>query len=94
MLRGATVVLFAADSERQGKNRFTKTVQTDQQGSFVARGLVPGEYVVCALMNHESGAESDLSYLKEIEKLGKRVELAASAAKTEDLVAAAGPSTE
>ncbi|HEU0006919.1 MAG TPA: hypothetical protein VFS12_13100, partial [Terriglobia bacterium] len=68
--------------------------QTDQQGSFVARGLVPGEYVVCALTNHESGAESDLSYLKEIEKLGKRVELAAGAAKTEELVAAAGPSTE
>ena len=94
VLRGATVVLFAADSERQSKSRFTKTVQTDQQGSFVARGLVPGEYVVCALTNHESGAESDLSYLKEIEKLGKRVELAAGAAKTEDLVAAAGPSTE
>ena len=94
VLRGATVVLFAADSERQSKSRFTKTVQTDQQGSFVARGLVPGEYVVCALTNHESGAESDLSYLKEVEKLGKRVELAAGAAKTEDLVAAAGPSTE
>ena len=94
VLRGSTVVLFPADPERQGKSRFTKTVQTDQQGSFVAKGLVPGEYVVCALQNHEAGAETDVSYLKEIEKLGKRVELTAGAAKTEDLVAAAGPATE
>ena len=55
---------------------------------------MPGEYLVCALLNHEAGAETDVSYLKEIEKLGKRVELAAGAAKTEDLVAAAGPSAE
>ncbi|MCI0624668.1 MAG: carboxypeptidase-like regulatory domain-containing protein [Acidobacteria bacterium] len=93
-LKGATVVFFAADPERQGKTRFTKTAQTDQQGSFVARGLVPGEYVVCALLNHEAGAESDVSYLREIEKLGKRVELTAGAAKTENLVAVAGPAAE
>ena len=94
VLRGSTVVLFPADPDRQSKSRFIKTVQTDQQGSFVAKGLVPGEYLVCALQNHEAGAETDISYLKEIEKLGKRVELAAGAAKTEDLVAAAGPATE
>ena len=94
VLRGSTVVLFAADPERQSKSRFTKTVQTDQQGSFVAKGLVPGEYVVCALLNHEAGAETDVSYLNEIEKMGKRVELTAGAAKTADLVAAAGPATE
>jgi len=94
VLRGATVVVFTSDPERQSKSRFVKTVQTDQQGSFDARGLVPGEYLVCALLTHEAGAETDVSYLKEIEKLGKRVELAAGAAKTEDLVAWAGPSTE
>jgi hypothetical protein len=94
VLRGATVVVFPSDPERQSKSRFVKTVQTDQQGSFDAKGLVPGEYLVCALLNHEAGAETDVSYLKEIEKLGKRVELAAGAAKTEDLVAAAGPSAE
>jgi hypothetical protein len=55
---------------------------------------VPGEYVVCALLTHEAGAETDVSYLKEIEKLGKRVELAAGTAKTDNLVASAGPSTE
>ena len=90
VLRGATVVLFAADPERQSKSRFIKTVQTDQQGSFVAQGRVPGKHVVCALLNHEAGAETDVSYPKEIEKLGRRVELAAGAAKTENLVAAAG----
>jgi len=94
VLRGATVVVFPSDPERQSKSRFVKTVQTDQQGSFDAKGLVPGEYLVCALLNHEAGAESDVSYLKEIEKLGKRVELVAGAAKTQDLVAAAGPATE
>jgi len=94
VLRGATVVLFAADPERQSKSRFSKTAQTDQQGSFVAKGLVPGEYVVCALLTHEAGAETDVSYLKEIEKLGKRVELAAGAAKTENLVAVPGPAAE
>ena len=94
VLRGATVVVFPSDPERQSKSRFVKTVQTDQQGSFDAKGLVPGEYLVCALLNHEAGAETDVSYLKEIEKLGKRVELAAGAAKTENLVAAPGPSAE
>ena len=94
VLRGATVVLFASDLERQSKSRFTRTVQTDQQGYFVAKGLVPGEYIACALTNHEAGAESDVSYLKEIEKLGKHVELTAGGAKTENLVAAAGPSAE
>jgi len=94
VLRGATVVVFPSDPDRQSKSRFVKTMQTDQQGSFDAKGLVPGEYVVCALLNHEAGAETDVSYLKEIEKLGKRVELAAGATKTEDLVAAAGPATE
>ena len=59
-----------------------------------SRPVVPGEYVVCALLNHEAGAETDVSYLKEIEKLGKQVELTAGAAKTADLVAAAGPATE
>jgi len=94
VLRGATVVVFPSDPERQSKSRFVKTVQTDQQGSFDAKGLVPGEYLVCALLTHEAGAETDVSYLKEIEKLGKRVELVAGAAKTQDLVAAAGPATE
>ena len=94
VLRGATVVVFPADPERQGKSRFIKTVQTDQQGSFDAKGLVPGEYLACALLNHEAGAESDVSYLKEIEKAGKRVELIAGSTKTENLVAVAGPSAE
>ena len=94
VLRGATVVVFPSDPERQSKSRFVKAVQTDQQGSFDAKGLVPGEYLVCALLSHEAGAETDVSYLKEIEKLGKRVELTAGAAKTADLVAAAGPATE
>jgi protocatechuate 3,4-dioxygenase beta subunit len=94
VLRGATVVVFPSDPERQSKSRFVKTVQTDQQGSYDAKGLVPGEYLVCALLSHEAGAETDVSYLKEIEKLGKRVELTAGTAKTENLVAAAGPATE
>ena len=94
VLRGATVVVFTSDPERQSKSRFVKTVQTDQQGSFDAKGLVPGEYLVCALLTHDAGAETDVSYLKEIEKLGKRIELAAGTAKTENLVASAGPSTE
>jgi hypothetical protein len=94
VLRGATVVVFPSDPERQSKSRFVKTVQTDQQGSFDAKGLVPGEYLVCALLTHDAGAETDVSYLKEIEKLGKRVELTAGTAKTENLVAVAGPSTE
>jgi protocatechuate 3,4-dioxygenase beta subunit len=94
VLRGATVVVFPSDPERQSKSRFVKAVQTDQQGSFDAKGLVPGEYLVCALLSHEAGAETDVSYLKEIEKLGKRVELTAGEAKTADLVAAAGPATE
>ncbi len=94
LVKGATVVLFAADPQRLGKTRFIKITQTDQQGSFVLKGVVPAEYVVCALINHEAGAETDAAFLQAVEKLGKRVELRAGASKTEDLTAAIAPKWE
>jgi hypothetical protein len=73
LVKDATVVLFSTDTGKRGVMRFTKTSQTDQRGSFFLKGIVPGEYVVCALLNQESGAESDPTYLNEIEKSAKGV---------------------
>jgi Carboxypeptidase regulatory-like domain len=94
VLKGATVILFPSSPERQGKLRFTKTSQTDQQGAFALKGIVPGEYVVCALINHEAGAESDVSYLRELEKSAKAVQLSSGGSKMENLVAMVAPATE
>jgi len=89
-LPGATVVLFSTNSEQRGSNsRFTKSAQADQEGRFSIRGIVPGEYAVCALSRHEPGAEENASFLKELETSAKQVKLSANQTHTESLVAVA-----
>ena len=62
--RGQPSWYLPPDSQnRGGQSRFTKTAQTDQSGRFSLEGLVPAEYRVCALTDHEPGRESELDYL-------------------------------
>lgn len=89
---GATVLVFAADSEFRGRHsRFTKTTQTDQRGRFSLKGLVPGEYLLCAVADHESGLESDLDYLSNLERDSERIELSSGQTTEESLVALPAP---
>ncbi|MEW5975631.1 MAG: carboxypeptidase regulatory-like domain-containing protein [Acidobacteriota bacterium] len=92
IIKGASVLLFSPDPELRASNsRFTRITQTDQNGAFSLRGLVPAEYLSCALLNFETGAESDPTYLKTLETLAQRVTLAPSENKTESLNAVPAP---
>lgn len=87
-VEGATVLVFAADSRnRGGQSRFTKTAQTDQSGRFSLEGLVPAEYRVCALTDHEPGRESELDYLISLERGSERIHLSPGQTVEESLVA-------
>lgn len=89
---GVTVLVFAADSQHRGlHSRFTKTTQTDQRGQFNLQGLVPGEYLLCAVADHESGLESDLDYLGSLERDSERIDLSSGQTMEESLVALPAP---
>ena len=89
---GATVLIFAPDSEFRGpSSRFTKTTQTDQRGRFSLKGLVPGEYLLCAVIDHEPGLESDLDYLSSLERDSERIEVSSGQTVEESLVALPAP---
>ena len=92
---GATILLFSTDPSRQGpRSRWTRTTQSDQQGTFQLRGLAPGEYLVCALLNHEAGQESAADYLLELAKNAKTVSISPRAKVTESLVIQPTPIVE
>jgi hypothetical protein len=94
-VKGATIVLFSADPGRQGpRSRWTRTTQSDQQGSFQLGGLAPGSYLVCALVNHESGAESSPDYLQELARFAKSVEIHPQSKISESLLAHPAPVVE
>ncbi len=89
---GATVLVFAADPRHRGSfSRFTRTKQTDQSGRFSLEGLVPAEYLVCALADHEAGREMDLDYLRTLEKDSERIDLSPGQTAHETLVALPTP---
>ena len=89
---GATVVVFAADSEHRGVfSRFTKTVHANQQGRFSIKGLPPARYLVCALTDHESGIEASLDYLRRLERDSEQIELSRGQTLEKDLVASPAP---
>lgn len=89
---GATVLVFADDPEHRGSaSRFTRTTQTDQKGQFSLEGLVPGEYLVCALGDHEAGNEMDPGYLERVEKDSERIDLSPGETVEGSLVALPAP---
>ena len=94
-VKGASIMLFSADPSRQGpRSRWTRTTQSDQQGSFQLRGLAPGEYLVCALLNHEAGAESLSDYLQELAKNAKTVSIRPRTKLSESLLVQPAPRVE
>jgi hypothetical protein len=89
---GASILLFPADARLIGPNsRYIRTVKTGQQGEFALQGLVPGEYKLCALLDHESGAEFDPEYLQGLDRVSKALTLSAGQATSETLEAVAPP---
>lgn len=90
--QAATVLVFAADSEYRGRHsRFTRRVRTDQRGQFSLKGLVPAEYLVCALTDLEYGLESNLDYLRNLERDAERIDLSQGQRLEKNLVALPAP---
>ncbi len=89
---GASVVVFSTDPQFRGRySRFTKTTQTDQSGRFSLNGIVPTEYFLCALVDHEAGREMDLEYLKSLERDSERIDLSPNQISEKPLVAVPAP---
>ena len=89
---GATVLVFAANPQHRGSfSRFTRTTQTDQAGRFFLQGLAPAEYLVCALVEHEPGRESELEYLNGLEGDSTTIDLSAGEMSRKTLVALQAP---
>ncbi len=94
VVEGATVLAFATDPQhREFPSRFTKTTQTDQSGQFSLEGLAPGKYLVCALLDHQSGNEWDADYLKGLEKDSEEIDLSSGQTIEKSLVALPAPET-
>ena len=90
--QAATVLVFSADSEYRGPHsRFTRRVRTDQRGQFSLNGLVPAQYLVCALTDLEYGLESNLEYLRSLERDAERVDLSRGQRLEKNLVALPAP---
>ncbi len=91
---GATVLVFAADPQQRGSfSRFTRTTQTDQAGRYSLEGLAPAEYLVCALVEHEPGRESEPEYLSFLEGDSTSIDLSAGEMSSKTLVALEAPAT-
>ena len=90
--QAATVLVFSADSEYRGlHSRFTRRVRTDQRGQFSLNGLVPAQYLVCALTDLEYGLESNLDYLRSLERDAERIDLSRGQRLEKNLVAVPAP---
>jgi protocatechuate 3,4-dioxygenase beta subunit len=59
---GAVVVLIPAEPERRRIPRHTASTQTDENGQFTLRGVIPGEYAAFAVMPAEDAAYYDLEF--------------------------------
>lgn len=91
---GATVLVFSADPQQRGSfSRFTRTTRTDQAGRYSLEGLPPAEYLVCALVEHEPGRESEAEYLNGLEGDSTTIDLAAGEMLSKTLVALEAPAT-
>jgi len=92
---GASILLYPADAQLIGPNsRYIRTAKSGQQGDFSLQGLVPCEYKLCAVLDHESGAEFDPEYLQSLDRVSKAVALTAGQAASETLEAVAPPARD
>jgi hypothetical protein len=89
---GATVLIYPSDARLVGPNsRFIRSVSSNAQGKYSLQGLVPGEYRVCALLNHESGMEYDPEFLQSLDRIARTVQLSSGQAFSENLEAFPSP---
>jgi hypothetical protein len=95
LVPSASILLYPADTKLIGPNsRYIRTAKSGEQGEFSLQGLVPGDYRLCAVLDHESGAEFDPEFLQSLDRLSKSVTLDAGRATSETLEAVASPARD
>jgi len=70
---GTTVALVPREKERRPVARFYHTVTSDATGRFAFRNLAPGQYLVFAWQDVESGAWFDPDFLRPLENSAQPV---------------------
>ena len=70
---GAVVVLIPQEPERRKIPRHTHTAQTDKNGQFLLRGVIPGDYFAFAVFPREDAAYYDLEFPNRNEQKAERV---------------------
>jgi protocatechuate 3,4-dioxygenase beta subunit len=70
-MAGATVVLVPQEKERKDQANYYKQINSDQNGAFTFKDVVPGEYKVYAWEDVEAGAYMDAEYMKPFESKGE-----------------------
>lgn len=76
----AQIMLFPTDGNKRPD--LYKTAQSDQNGRFKIRGIVPGSYNVIALSDLDSDAAADPNFVKTIGSRGTSVRLEAGTPQT------------
>jgi hypothetical protein len=59
---GAVIVLIPQQAERRKIPRHTHTAQTDKNGQYLLRGVIPGDYFAFAVLPREDAAYYDLEF--------------------------------
>jgi protocatechuate 3,4-dioxygenase beta subunit len=80
--QAATVVLVPQEKERRDRLQSYRTTGTDQNGNYVIKSIVPGEYKAYAWEDIEPGAYTDSDFVKPFESKGEAVTIAESDRKT------------
>src|SRR5262245_22520367 len=94
-LSDASILLYPTDAQLIGPNsRYIRTAKSGQQGEFSLQGLVPGEYKLCAVLDHETGAEFDPEYLQGLDRASKTITLNGGQAASETLEAVPTPTRD
>ena len=83
---GAKITLIPDAKHRSSRLRY-KTVDADQKGRFVIKGVAPGEYKIYAWEDIEEGAYQDPDFMKAHESEGKTVSIKERGHETVELKA-------
>jgi protocatechuate 3,4-dioxygenase beta subunit len=82
-LPDCTVIAFSADASNwRPQSRYIQVSRSDPQGQFHIRGLPPGDYLVAAVDDVESGEWFDPTYLDGLRRSGVRVSLSEGETKS------------
>ncbi len=81
----ATVLLFPDDANSRKQMHLFQAINTDKNGRFSIRGIVPGDYKLLAWEDVETGAWENSEFLTPYEDRGEKITIKANAHETRTL---------